>query len=41
MADDDPEGGDVPIASVVQLSVIYFVNPALRHLSVPDVVWRG
>ncbi|WP_331731983.1 hypothetical protein [Streptomyces sp. NBC_00989] len=37
----DPEGEDVRIASVGQLSVIYFVNRALRHLSVLDIVWLG
>ncbi|MFG2134841.1 hypothetical protein ACGFNV_44840 [Streptomyces sp. NPDC048751] len=36
-----PEGEDVRIASVGQLSVIYFANRALRHLSVPDIVWLG
>ncbi|MFM9700060.1 hypothetical protein [Streptomyces europaeiscabiei] len=30
---DDPEGEDVRIASVGQLSVIYFTNRALRRLS--------
>ncbi|WP_406226646.1 hypothetical protein OH723_32050 (plasmid) [Streptomyces albidoflavus] len=38
---DDPEGEDVRIASVGQLSVIYFANRALRHLSVLDIVWLG
>ncbi|MEU6670072.1 hypothetical protein [Streptomyces sp. NPDC046727] len=37
----DPEGEDVRIASVGQLSVIYFANRALRHLSVLDIVWLG
>jgi hypothetical protein len=37
----DPEGEDVRIASVGRLSVIYFVNRALRHLSVLDIVWLG
>ncbi|MFF0001540.1 hypothetical protein [Streptomyces avermitilis] len=38
---DDPEGEDVRIASVGQLSVIYFANRALRHLSVLDIIWLG
>ncbi|WP_344581824.1 lasso peptide biosynthesis B2 protein [Streptomyces lunalinharesii] len=38
---DDPEGEDVRIGSVGQLSVIYFANRALRHLSVLDIVWLG
>ncbi|MFJ9968518.1 hypothetical protein [Streptomyces avermitilis] len=38
---DDPEGEDVRIASVGQLSVIFFANRALRHLSVLDIVWLG
>lgn len=38
---DDPEGEDVRIASVGHLSVIYFANHALRHLSVLDIVWLG
>ncbi|MFD0196979.1 hypothetical protein ACWHAN_26085 [Streptomyces albidoflavus] len=38
---DDPEGEDIRIASVGQLSVIYFANRALRHLSVLDIVWLG
>ncbi|MFZ3562777.1 type II toxin-antitoxin system RelE family toxin [Streptomyces sp. BH097] len=37
----DPEGEDVRIASVGQLSVIYFVNGALGRLSVLDIVWLG
>ncbi|MFF7191400.1 hypothetical protein ACFZAR_40850 [Streptomyces sp. NPDC008222] len=37
----DPEGEDVRIASVGQLSVVYFANRALRHLSVLDIVWLG
>jgi hypothetical protein len=37
----DPEGEDVRVASVGQLSVIYFANRALRRLSVLDVVWLG
>lgn len=37
----DPEGEDVRIASIGQLSVIYFANRALRHLSVLDIVWLG
>ncbi|MFD8650816.1 MULTISPECIES: hypothetical protein [Streptomyces] len=35
----DPE--DVRIASVGQLSVIFFANRARRHLSVLDIVWLG
>ncbi|MFF4427060.1 hypothetical protein ACFY04_41045 [Streptomyces sp. NPDC001549] len=38
---DDPEGEDVRIASAGQLSVIYFANRPLRHLSVLDIVWLG
>ncbi|MER5662741.1 hypothetical protein [Streptomyces mirabilis] len=37
----DPEGEDVRIASVGRLSVIFFANRALRHLSVLDIVWLG
>ncbi|MFJ6088356.1 hypothetical protein ACIQI8_44085 [Streptomyces sp. NPDC092369] len=37
----DLEGEDVRIVSVGQLSVVYFVNRALRHLSVLDIVWLG
>ncbi|MFD8025062.1 hypothetical protein ACFV6G_32185 [Streptomyces lavendulae] len=37
----DPEGEDVRIASAGRLSVVYFVNRPLRHLSVLDVVWFG
>ncbi|WP_256356079.1 hypothetical protein [Streptomyces sp. PKU-EA00015] len=33
----DPEGEDVRIASVGQLSVIFFANRALVHLSVLDI----
>ncbi|MFC8349580.1 hypothetical protein [Streptomyces sp. NPDC057280] len=33
------EGEDVRIASVDQLSVVYFANRELSHLSVLDVVW--
>ena len=39
--DGDLEGEDVRIASVGQLSVVYFANRALRHLSVLDIVWLG
>jgi hypothetical protein len=35
----DPEGEDVRIASVGQLSVIFFANRAPRHLSVLDIAW--
>ncbi|MFD5575234.1 MULTISPECIES: hypothetical protein [Streptomyces] len=38
---EDPEGEDVRIASAGRLSVIYFANRALRHLSVLDIVWLG
>ncbi|MEU2462381.1 hypothetical protein ABZ604_32975 [Streptomyces sp. NPDC012473] len=38
---DDPEGDDIRIASVGQLSVIFFANRMLRHLSVLDIVWLG
>ncbi|WP_327380571.1 hypothetical protein [Streptomyces sp. NBC_01207] len=38
---DDPEGEDVRIASAGRLSVIYFANRPLRHLSVLDIVWLG
>lgn len=38
---DDPEGEDIRIASVGQLSVIFFANRTLRHLSVLDIVWLG
>ncbi|MFF3463479.1 hypothetical protein ACWCQN_31220 [Streptomyces sp. NPDC001984] len=37
----DPEGEDVRAASVGQLSVVYFVNRPLWHLSVLDIVWLG
>ncbi|MFF6787458.1 hypothetical protein ACFY9C_00055 [Streptomyces filamentosus] len=37
----DPEGEDVRIASAGRLSVIYFANRTLRHLSVLDIVWLG
>ena len=37
----DPEGADVRIASVGRLSVIYFANNLLAHLSVLHVVWLG
>ncbi|WP_405681127.1 hypothetical protein OG239_00570 [Streptomyces sp. NBC_00868] len=38
---DDLEGEDVRIASAGQLSVIYFANRPLHHLSVLDIVWLG
>jgi hypothetical protein len=38
---DDSEGEDIRIASVGQLSVTYFANRPLRHLSVLDIVWLG
>ncbi|WP_331730251.1 hypothetical protein [Streptomyces sp. NBC_01174] len=38
---DDPEGEDIRIASVGQLSVIFFANHVLHHLSVLDIVWLG
>ncbi|MFJ2740786.1 type II toxin-antitoxin system RelE/ParE family toxin [Streptomyces sp. NPDC087440] len=37
----DVEGEDVRIASVGQVSVVYFANRATRHLSVLDLVWLG
>lgn len=37
----DPQGEDVRIASVGQLSVVFFTNRAMRHLSVLDIVWFG
>ncbi|MET8411127.1 hypothetical protein ABZV34_24000 [Streptomyces sp. NPDC005195] len=37
----DIEGEDVRAASIGQLSVIYFINRPLRHLSVLDIVWLG
>ncbi|MFE9859215.1 hypothetical protein [Streptomyces sp. NPDC005780] len=37
----DLEGEDVRIASVGQLSVIYFANRVLERLSVLDIVWLG
>ncbi|WP_329529504.1 hypothetical protein [Streptomyces sp. NBC_01462] len=37
----DPEGEDVRAASIGQLSVVYFINRPLRHLSVLDIVWLG
>ncbi|MCX5346105.1 hypothetical protein [Streptomyces atratus] len=37
----DLEGEDVRIASVGQLSVIFFANRTMRHLSVLDIVWLG
>jgi hypothetical protein len=39
--DEDDPGLDVRIASVGQLSVIFFANRLLRHLSVLDIVWLG
>lgn len=36
-----PEGEDVRIASAGQLSVIYFANQPLRHLSVLGIAWFG
>ncbi|MFJ3520428.1 MULTISPECIES: hypothetical protein [unclassified Streptomyces] len=38
---DDLEGEYVRIASAGRLSVIYFANRPLRHLSVLDIVWLG
>ncbi|MGX1471274.1 UNVERIFIED_CONTAM: hypothetical protein RKD50_000082 [Streptomyces canus] len=38
---NDLEDEDVRIASIGQLSVIFFTNLALRHLSVLDIVWLG
>ncbi|WP_331727940.1 hypothetical protein [Streptomyces sp. NBC_01176] len=37
----DAEGEDVRAASIGQLSVVYFINRPLRHLSVLDIVWLG
>ncbi|MBY8847111.1 DUF6247 family protein [Streptomyces sp. SP2-10] len=37
----DPDGEDVRIASAGQLSVIYWINRSLHHLSVLDIVWLG
>ncbi|BDM74932.1 hypothetical protein HEK616_84190 (plasmid) [Streptomyces nigrescens] len=37
----DVEGEEVRSASVGQLSVVYFINQPLRHLSVLNVVWLG
>ncbi|MEW2051732.1 hypothetical protein [Streptomyces sp. NPDC005476] len=37
----DLEDEDVRIAPIGQLSVIFFANRALRHLSVLGVVWLG
>ncbi|WP_406511205.1 hypothetical protein OG851_01205 [Streptomyces sp. NBC_00161] len=38
---DDLEGEDVRIASAGRLSVVYFANRPLRHLSVLEIVWLG
>ncbi|MFB6961495.1 hypothetical protein ACFCYB_31995 [Streptomyces sp. NPDC056309] len=37
----DPEGEDVRVASVGQLSVVYVINRLTRHLSVLDIIWIG
>ncbi|MEV5784577.1 hypothetical protein AB0L42_26745 [Streptomyces sp. NPDC052287] len=37
----DAEGEDVRAASIGQLSVVYFINRPLRHLSVLEIVWLG
>nr|WSX47859.1 hypothetical protein OG409_02160 [Streptomyces sp. NBC_00974] len=38
---NDPEGQDVRLASVGQLSLTYWVNRPLHRLSVLNVVWLG
>ena len=38
---DDPEGEDIRYASVGQLSLTYWVNRPLRHLSVLTGTWLG
>ncbi|WP_405497334.1 hypothetical protein [Streptomyces sp. NBC_00096] len=38
---DDPEGEDVRLASVGQLSLTYWINRPLRRLSVLNVLWLG
>ncbi|MFH8553483.1 hypothetical protein ACWIG3_16220 [Streptomyces celluloflavus] len=38
---DDPEGEDVRHATVGQLSLTYWVNRALRRLSVLTITWLG
>lgn len=38
---DDSEGEDVRHASVGQLSLTYWVNRSLRHLSVLTITWLG
>ncbi|MCY0926892.1 hypothetical protein OTB20_11895 [Streptomyces sp. H27-H1] len=38
---DDPEGQDVRLASVGQLSLTYWVNRPMHRLSVLSVVWLG
>lgn len=37
----DVEGEDMRAASIGQLSVVYFINRPMRHLSVLDIVWLG
>ncbi|MEU2873061.1 hypothetical protein ABZ769_28325 [Streptomyces olivoreticuli] len=37
----DPEGQDVRLASVGQLSLTYWVNRPLHRLSVLNIVWLG
>ncbi|MFG2985572.1 hypothetical protein ACGFYQ_30670 [Streptomyces sp. NPDC048258] len=37
----DTEGEDVRFASTGRLSVVYFANRALLHLSVLAIVWLG
>ncbi|MFJ7159807.1 hypothetical protein ACIQUQ_33325 [Streptomyces sp. NPDC101118] len=37
----DPEGEVVRIAPAGRLSVVYFINRSLRHVSVLDIVWLG
>ncbi|MFD8009510.1 hypothetical protein [Streptomyces sp. NPDC058955] len=38
---DDPEGDDVRYVSVGQMSLTYWVNRPLRHLTVLNIVWLG
>ncbi|MFE6225549.1 hypothetical protein [Streptomyces sp. NPDC057854] len=38
---DDPDGQDVRYASVGRLSLTYWVNRPLHHLTVLSIVWLG
>jgi hypothetical protein len=38
---DDPEGQDARSTSIGQLSLTYWVNRPLRHLSVLTITWLG